>query len=173
MIEHVIGKEKIKVEQICFESVLFSGEEWRFASFVNVKKTNSTLAGSISYRYQVKRSKDFWADLFYISHHNSPLFKNINRKECYFISKVTSIEEYISRLTFEEAKTVAIQRSKSVVKSYEVSVVNPILLCGLQFLTDDVKTCLVTVGQFSFEEKDFNELFEDLNRGILNVKSIT
>lgn len=172
MIEHVIGKEKIKVEQICFESVLFSGEEWRFASFVNVKKTASILTGYISYNYQVKRSKDFWADLFYISHHNRPLFKNINKKQCYFISKVTSIEEYISGLTFEEARDVAIERSKSVIRSYEVSVANPILLCDLQFLTDDVKAWLVTVGQFSFEEKDFNELFEDLNGGILNAKSI-
>ena len=172
MIENILGKGKIKVSQISFNSTLFSGEEWRFISIVNVKKTGSTLTGSISYNYQVKRSKDFWADLFYISHHNEPLFKNTNRKQCYFISKVTSIEEYISELTFEEARDVAIERSKSVIRSYEVSVLNPILLCDLQFLTDDVRSWLLTVGQFSFEEKDFNELFEDLNRGISNVKSI-
>lgn len=172
MIEHVIGKENIKVNQISFESVLFSGKEWRFVSIVNVRKTASTLTGHISYNYQVKRSKDFWADLFYISHHNEPLFKNKNRKQCYFISKVTSIEEYISGLTFEEARDVAIERSKSVIRSYEVSVANPILLCDLQFLTDDIKAWLITIGQFSFEEKDFNELFEDLNRGISNAKII-
>lgn len=172
MIEHVIGKEKIKVSQISFNSVFFSGEEWRFASFVNIKRTGSLLVGSISYHYQVKRSKDFWTDLFYISHHNTPHFKDTNRKQCSIMSRTKSIENSISSITFEDAKNVAIERSRTVTKSYEVPISNPILLCDLQFLTDDVKNWIITIGQFSFDEKDFNKLFEDLNRGISNVKSI-
>jgi len=172
MIEHVIGKEKTKVSQISFNSVFFSGEEWRFVSFVNVKKTGSFIVGSVSYHYQVKRSKDFWIDLFYISHHNAPHIKDTNRKKCSIMSRTKSIEDSISSITFDDAKNVAVERSKSVINSYEVPISNPILLCDLQFLTDDVKNWLITIGQFSFDEKDFNKLFEDLNRGISNVKSI-